>query len=236
MISVFLGSDSVAARTAAMQAFIAAQQDDPGALVTRFDDLTFDLAAARERLNAESLFGGGNILFLDGIMDHADGEEFYRTVLAETPHVVIIREGVVGKDILAFFDRIATLHTFDQRTAPENSVANNFALTDALGARNKKQAWVEFELARRSGRVMEEVHGTIFWIWKSMYLAATQEKATVLRTGMKEYPYAKALKFSKNYDLAELDKGLRNLKDMYHQAHRGEGDLEYLIERFILDL
>ncbi len=235
MISVFLGADTVKSRLAAGNAFQRAQEEDTQAMGTRFDDLSFDLSLATERLNAESLFGGGNILYLEGILDHPDGETFYRTILRETPHTVIIREVAMGKDLLAFLERIATVEVFEPTKKFEKRV-DSFALADAMGARDKKRAWVEFEKVRRSGAAMEEVHGTVFWAWKSMYLAETLSKEEAIRTGMKEYTYQNYVRFAKNYSREELSDRLRVLKDMYHLAHRGEGDFDVLLERFILGL
>lgn len=235
MISVFLGTDTMKSRIAAGNAFQRAQNEDTQALVTRFDDLSFDLALATERLNAESLFGGGNILYVEGILDHPDGETFYRTVLKETPHTVIIREMAPSKDLCAFFERIATVQVFEPVKKFEKRV-DSFALADAMGARDKKRSWVEFEKVRRSGAVMEEVHGTVFWSWKSMYLCLMLPKEEVIKTGMKDFTYRNYSRFAQNYSTKELEDRLRELKEMYHRAHRGEGDFEVLLERFILNI
>jgi hypothetical protein len=40
---------------------------------------------------------------------------------------------------------------------------------------------------------------------------------------------------SKKYLGNELDDKLRELKNMYHDAHRGEGDLDALLEQFVLN-
>jgi hypothetical protein len=83
---------------------------------------------------------------------------------------------------------------------------------------------------------LEMVHGTVFWAWKSMYLCLTLPKEEVIKTGMKDFTYRNYSRFAQNYSTKELEDRLRELKEMYHRAHRGEGDFEVLLERFILNI
>lgn len=207
----------------------------PDALVTRFNDLSFDPSLATEALVSQNLFGGGNIVVFEGILDTEEGETFYKTTLPTTQNTVLIRETEISKEFLPEFKKMAEIIEFAAVKAfkkPENS----FALSDAIGARDKKATWVEFEKIRRRGGAMEEVHGTIFWAFKSLYVAATATKEDALQSGMKEYTYRTNLNFSKKYLVPELKTKLGELKDMYHQAHRGECDLEAELELFLLRL
>lgn len=233
MIHVFVGEDTQKARETARAVFMKAREDEPGSAVSRFDDISFDFTLATELLNAESLFGGGNVLYFDGILDHPDGEAFYRTILKEDGHEVIIRETNPPKDLLAFFARIGEVKTFPLYAKIEQR-PDSFALADALGRRDKKAAWVEFEKVRRSGAAMEEVHGTVFWAFKTMYLIATLAKPDVLASGVKEFTYKNYAVGAKKYTTTELAQKLSELKNMYHYAHRGEGDFDVLMEQFVL--
>ncbi len=235
MIEVFTGEDTQKARKAARDAFDALREENPGAQVAHFNDVSFEMALAIDAFTSENLFGGGNILYFDGILDHPEGESFYRTTLKATDHLVLIRETALPKDLLAFFERIAEIKQFDPVKKFEKR-ENSFAIADAVGARDKKRAWVEFEKVRRRGAAMEEVHGTIFWAFKSMYLAITLEKVDALKAGMKEFTYRTYYTFGKKYLIPELEGKLTELKDMYHLAHRGEGELDIALEQFLLRL
>ena len=235
MIHVYVGEDTQKAREAARAFFMKAREDDPGSAVSRFDDISFDLTLATELLSAENLFGGGNVLYFDGILAHPDGEAFYRTILKADGHEVIIRETTPPKDLLAFFERIGEVKSFPLVTKSANR-QDSFALADAMGRKDKKTAWVEFEKVRRSGAAMEEVHGTVFWAFKTMYLIATLAKPDVLAAGVKEFTYKNYAVSAKKYEIPELATKLSELKNMYHHAHRGEGDFEILMEQFILEL
>jgi DNA polymerase III delta subunit len=235
MIRAFIGLDTQKAREAmrsAVEREIAEQRD---VLVSRFSDVSFDPALASDALGAQNLFGGGNIVVFESLLDHAEGEVFYRTMLPLTQNTVFLREAEVNKDFLLFLNDIAEVSEFTpvkKFKKPENS----FALADAIGARDKKTVWVEFEKVRRQGAAMEEVHGTIFWAFKSMYITATVSKEEAFATGMKDYTYRTYLNFSKKYLHAELKERLGELKEMYHLAHRGEGELDILLEQFLLKI
>lgn len=235
MIDVFLGEDAKKARESARNAFQLAREEYPDASVTLFDNLTFDVMTANELFNAENLFGGVNILYFDSILEHPEGESFYRTSLKESEHIIIVRETNPPKDLKAFFERIGNVKEFPL-FQPVAKRENSFALADAIGIRDKKGSWVEFEKIRRHGGVMEEIHGTVFWAVKTMYLVATLSKADAIATGMKEYTYKNYYSYSKKYSVQELETKLRTLKDMYHLAHRGEGEFTILMEQFVLDL
>ncbi len=235
MIQVFTGEDTQKARKTARAAFGALCEENPGASIARFDDVSFDIALATDAFTSENLFGGGNILYFDGILDHPEGESFYRTTLKETEHLAIIRETALPKDLLAFFERIAEIKEFSLVKKVEKR-ENSFAIADAVGARDKKRAWVEFEKVRRRGAAMEEVHGTIFWAFKSMYIALTLSKEEALASGMKPFTYQNYYSFAKKYLTPELEERLGELKEMYHKAHRGEGDLDVALEQFLLRL
>jgi DNA polymerase III delta subunit len=235
MIRAFIGADTQKAREAMRGAVDRELAQNGDVLVSRFNDTSFDVALAAEALSAQNLFGGGNIVVFEALLDHPEGEEFYRTMLPKTQNTVFLRETEGNKDFLAFLKSIAEVQEFSL-VKKFKKLENSFAIADAIGARDKKVAWVEFEKVRRQGAAMEEVHGTIFWAVKSMYITATLEKEEALATGMKDYTYRTYLNFSKKYLVPELKEKLGELKEMYHLAHRGEGELEVMIESFLLKL
>lgn len=235
MIRAFIGPDTQKARKAMQGALLGVQNGSGEALVLRFNDTSFDVQLAREALGAQNLFSAGNIVVFDGILDHPDGEEFYKTTLEKAQNSVLLRETEVNKELRALLGKIATVEEFAIAKNVQKPI-NNFIIADAIGARDKKAAWVEFEKIRLSGAAMEEVHGTIFWAFKSMYIVATASREEALATGMKDYTYRTYFNFSKHYLHGELKEKLGELKEMYHRAHRGEGELDLFIESFLIRL
>lgn len=111
---------------------------------------------------------------------------------------------------------------------------NIFALTDAIGARKKRDAWVLYRKALLSGMVPEEVFYKIVWQVRTMLTAAKTKSA--MEAGMKPFPYNKAKSFLKNFSNSELRNLSANLVLGYHKARRGEGEIETLVERTLLKL
>lgn len=111
---------------------------------------------------------------------------------------------------------------------------NIFALTDAVGARNKKDAWVLYQKALSAGLSAEEIFFKIVWQVKSMLIASRTK--SVAETDMKAFPYSKAKSFLKNFQPGELEKLSEDLVIGYHLARRGEGEVWALVEKTLLKL
>jgi DNA polymerase III delta subunit len=124
----------------------------------------------------------------------------------------------------------------DEEYAPLIKKQNNFpifSLTDAVGARNKKEAWIQYERALASGMAPEEVFWKVVWQIKNMLLASrTTEKGS----GLNPFVYKKAKASLKNFKEKELENLSEQLVVGYHQARRGEGDIETFLEKFLLSL
>ncbi|MEK7175845.1 MAG: hypothetical protein AAB695_00530, partial [Patescibacteria group bacterium] len=75
---------------------------------------------------------------------------------------------------------------------------NIFALTDAIGARKKKDAWVLYQKALASGMAAEDVFfRAVIWQVKNTLIASKTKNAG--ETDMKPFPYSKAKGFLKNF-------------------------------------
>ena len=208
--------------------------ESPSAHASYFDDTLFDLTAAVDAFTSESLFGGDNILYFDGILYNQDGESYHSTVLKETNHRVIIRELAPGKDLKAFFERLGEVKEYPHAKKFEPRI-DSFGVVNALARKDKKASWVEFEKVRKAGSAMEEVHGTVFWGFKTMLITSILPKPAALRCGVKESSYRTYSTLAKNFTLHELKDKVTTLKEIYHKGHRGEGGLEELLEEFILN-
>ncbi len=234
MIRCYFGDDTQRARMEARAFFEQLRAESPSAHASYFDDTLFDLTGAVDAFTSESLFGGENILYFDGILDHPDGESFFRTVLRETDHQVIIREVAPGKDLKAFFERLGEVKEYPLAKKFESRI-DSFGVVNALARKDKKASWVEFEKVRKAGSAMEEVHGTVFWGFKTMLITSILPKPAALRCGVKESSYRTYSTLAKNFTLHELKDKVTTLKEIYHKGHRGEGGLEELLEEFILN-
>jgi DNA polymerase III delta subunit len=116
----------------------------------------------------------------------------------------------------------------------KGAVFNIFRFTDAIGARNKRQAWILYEEALAAGISPEEIFWKVVWQVKTMLLVLRTSSAE--EAGMKTFPYNKAKNFIKNFQVSELKDLSTFLVVGYHETRRGRGEMETLIEKFILGL
>ena len=111
---------------------------------------------------------------------------------------------------------------------------NIFILTDALGARKKKDAWVLYRKALASGMAPEDVFFKLFWQVKTMLLA--KRTKTAEEADMKSYPYGKAKGYLNNFKEGEIEKLSEKLMLGYHAVRRGKGEMETFVEKVFLQL
>ncbi len=111
---------------------------------------------------------------------------------------------------------------------------NIFILTDALGARDKKRAWILYQQALSAGLSAEEIFFKVVWQVKSMLIASRTK--SVEETDMKTFPYSKAKGYLKNFSISELTNLSESLVIGYHKARRGIGEVETLVEKILLKL
>lgn len=114
------------------------------------------------------------------------------------------------------------------------STFNIFSLTDAVAARNKKEAWVLYQKALASGMVAEEIFWKVVWQIKTLLIASRTKTAD--EAGMKAYPYSKAKGALKNFKPGEIEEISERLVTGYHEIRRGEGEMEALVEKTLLGL
>lgn len=111
---------------------------------------------------------------------------------------------------------------------------NIFVFTDAVGARQKKRAWIMYRHALSLGISAEEIFYKLVWQVKSMLIASKTKD--VGETDMKPFPYNKAKSFLKNFELDELEVLSESLVVGYYLARHGKVEMETLVERLLLNL
>jgi hypothetical protein len=111
---------------------------------------------------------------------------------------------------------------------------NIFPLTDAIGERDKRKAWVVYEQALNSGLVADEIFWRVMWGVKALILTAKTSSAE--ESGLNPFVYKKCKSFLKNWKVEELENLSESLVVGYHNARRGIGEMETMIEKIILSL
>lgn len=110
-----------------------------------------------------------------------------------------------------------------------------FALQDAVGEKNIKKMWLEYEKLRFADIEAEEIiHKIISKVRDLVFinLGATQEDL-----GAKDYPYNKSKRDLKNWKEEDLKKFYTKLVEIYHRARMESGnDLDIALEKTLLFL
>ncbi|OGC88751.1 hypothetical protein A2419_03255 [Candidatus Adlerbacteria bacterium RIFOXYC1_FULL_48_26] len=214
MIHVIVGN-------APQQKFSGASRErgasERGEVFAQAMDLKWETITIEELADIAStptLFGGSQTYKLAGAIAGERGEEFLELAdgLVESPHTFIFEEEKLLKkptDILKKAGAKLEIH----EPKKKEETFNMFALATVFGTRDRKKLWLMLNKASRAGAAPEAVAGMMHWKVRDMMA-----------------------KGSSTYKKEELQKISRTLVTLYHDSHRGAGDLELLLERFALKL
>jgi DNA polymerase III delta subunit len=108
-----------------------------------------------------------------------------------------------------------------------------FALTDALIKKDKKNAWILFQKLIETNVSAEEIHGAIWWQWKTLALISSKEKV-LAKKSISPYVFSKSENATKLFSEKEVLKSLDELMTMFQESRRGISNLLHQLEIFIL--
>lgn len=96
-------------------------------------------------------------------------------------------------------------------------------------------AWKVFDSVRQTGMAPEELFGILWWRYRSI---AQARGATQKDSGLTPYSYTEAKRIADTYekrkDKDAFKKDMRDLLDLYQDAHNGEGELWEGLEAWVL--
>jgi len=201
-----------------------------------FGEVRFD-----ELVLGQGLFEQKYIIAVDGVFEKKDAKDLIFEKLEEigrSDNIFIFIENKIGKaDISKIKKHAEKVLEFEKSVPnPKEERFNVFSLTDAIGRRDRKSAWVIFQETVLSGLSPEELHGTIFWQIKNILLVKRSGEISASTLGMKPFVFNKTASFAKNFSESELKKMISEIVSMYHNARKGGVPIEAGIERFILSI
>lgn len=191
-----------------------------------------------ELVESQGLFEHKYIVVLDSILGNKEAALALLERLDDlkgSENVFVIVEGTLDAAKLTKLSKVAEKiwKADGKETAPKKSF-NVFAITDALGRRDKKNLWAMYHKAILSGSEPEELHGLLLWQVKNLLIAAQSGSAE--EAGQKPFVWMKAQGFLKNFTEEELKLASSSLVDIYHNARRGKVEFDVALERFILGM
>lgn len=238
MLYLFYGTDHDKLRATLERFRTALRTKRPDAELFKLDDPDQLTAGVIEELaTSRGLFEHKYIVQLDRILESAEAKELvsqYAASLAASENVFLVVEGELDAPTRKKLEKHAADVFAFPVTAKKQEEYNAFRLADALGKRDKKTLWTEYQRAKMARKEPEELHGILHWQLKTIMLAMDHSSAEA--AGLKPFPYKKASGFANNFSRDELADLSRRLVATYHEARRGNGELGDNLERFILAL
>jgi DNA polymerase III delta subunit len=164
--------------------------------------------------STQTMFGGKETYVLVGAINSERQEEFLdlAEALAESPNTFIFEEEKLLKGPTTILEKAGAEIVVEKKSAAAARGFDPFGLTNSFAARDRKKLWLGLMQAFKSGEKAEAVAGLLNWKVRQELERATGQKRE------------------------QLIKLSRELVYMYHDSHRGAGDLELLLERFALRL
>lgn len=238
MLYVFTGTDTVAVRRAAhelLDAFV-----ERGARPERLAADACSADALRDYAGAQSLFASGDdvptVVILDTPSEKTgalDTVVSLAELLAQSASIFVLIEGKLLAAHAKPLKNVAEKYTEVASAAPTQAF-NAFALSDALAQRDKKTLWVLLARAKNAGLSAEEIIGTLFWQLKMMRMAAQTRSAE--EADMKPFVYTKAKRGAAHFKDGELAALSEKIVVLYHDARLGKGDIDRVLEQWVLGM
>src|SRR5574343_744648 len=154
----------------------------PDASFFKLDTDNFDQALIEEYVGGQGLFSSKYIIFLDRLCENKDIKEVFVDMIkdiAESENIFIVLEGKIDKATMTKIEKRAEkTAVFDladnikgEGNFQKNNANNTFALADAVGQKNKREAWMIYRKAIDQGEASEALHGMIFWKIKTILIS-----------------------------------------------------------------
>lgn len=228
MLYVYYGSDTNKVRSEALAKLAATN-------FSRIESGNFSVGQVTSSSKGQSLFGGLEGYLLD---NPSENSEYWTEVisnldsLSKSEHLFVMVESTILAEDKKKITKFATEIIEYKKTKTDDF--NQFALTDALAARDKRQLWLLLQESLKNGSAAEEIIGILWWQLKTMRLAALTNSAA--EAGMKDYPYKKAKAALLKFPLPLVVQQSRALTALYHDARSGKGDMLEQLEIWTLSL
>ena len=240
MLYVFYGTDIAASSSKTLKLVESLRAKRPDAAFARVEAKDWNADLIQEHLGGQGLFSNKYIILLDRLSESPEAKEElaeYIPAFQESPNIFIALEGKLNAELKKAFEKYAEKSVVTDQVEAKSGFGkgdfNIFSLADAVGSRDALKAWKIYREAIENGLEPENIIGTLFWQAKSMVLASGAKSAS--EAGISSFVFTKSKKYSGNYSKEEMNGLISDLIILYHTGHRGMSNLEYSIERLLLN-
>lgn len=237
MLYVIYGTDTHKARAKLHDLLDLAKKKRPEAELFKLTTENWSEGQFDELLVAQGLFEQKYTTVLDNLFEKKDLKNYVMDRLEEmkeSEQIFLMLESSIDAASLKKLEKFSEkVQEFEKREDKKPNI-NIFSITDGLVQKDKKKLWISYVDLLGKGAVAEEVHGILFWQVKNMILASRAGSAG--ETGLSPFVYKNALTGARNYKNEDLQKMSSELVDMTHRVRQGQGELEIMIEKWVLGL
>ena len=236
MIYLFYGTDKNKALQSALKIIEKKVAEKSDALVFKIDTENFSQNILIEMCGGQGLFSQKYIVHIKNVCNEEETQKILFDFLKDmqtSENIFILTEGDLNKKELTKIEKHAEkVWEYEEKKKAERE-ENIFAITNYLLARDKKNLWIEFQKLKNIFAV-EEIHGTLFWAMKNAMIVSKAK--SVSETGLKPFVYSNSKKALTKFSENELEEKFWQLTQLLGASRRGEGELEVLLERWVLEI
>lgn len=236
MLYLIYGTDTHKTRKKLHELLDLVQKKRPNSEVFKMNTESFSEASLEEMTHSQGLFENKYIVILDNLFEKKDMKETVLEKVSQmsvSDNIFFMIETKVDSSSLKKIEKLAEkTFVFDKREEKEST--NIFSITNGLLEKNKKKLWISYIDFISQGVAPEEIHGIFFWQVKNMIIASRVDN--VKDSGLSPFAYKNALSGSKKYKPEELIVMSNSLVDLTHRVRLGKGDLNIMLEKWVLGL
>lgn len=237
MLYIIYGSDSEKTRSKLHELLELARKKRPEAELFLLNTENWSETQFDELLISRGLFEQKYTVVLDKLFEKKDVKEYIidrAEEMKSSEQIFLMLEGAIDAASLKKLSKNAEkIQEFVKKEDKKQSY-NIFSITNGLLEKDKKNLWIDYLTFLNMGAAPEEIHGILFWQVKNMILASCAGNQT--ETGLSPFVYKNALTGSRKYKTEELENLSSELVQMTHKVRSGEGELDIMLEKWILSV
>ncbi len=237
MIYFLYGNDVNKGRGKLHELLNLATKKRPGAELFKITSENFSEGKLDELISSQGLFEQKYTVVLDNVFEKKDIKSFVvdkLEAMQESEQIFLMLEGNVDAATLKKIEKSSKQVQEFKKAESKKPYFNIFSITEGLLERDKRELWISYVDFIKKGTASEEIHGIFFWQIKNMILACRAKSAT--ETGLSPYVYKNALTGGRKYKTEELLKMSSELVEMTHKVRTGKGDMEIMLEKWVLGI
>lgn len=237
MIYFLYGKDTIKSRKKLHELLDFAKKKRPEAELFKINTENWSEPQMDELLVSQGLFDEKYTVVLDNLFEKKDIKSFILEkldLMAESEQLFLMLETSVDAPSLKKIEKFAKQVQEFAIKEEFKKEYNVFSVTNGILERDKRKLWVSYIDSLNKGFAPEEIHGIFFWQIKNMIIASREKSQA--ETGLSPFVYKNALTGARKYKTEELNLMSNNLLSIIHNVRTGNGDIDIMLEKWVLSI